>query len=176
MPLVFQDDVPVHWRASQNNAGAIMVNPITGAPLGAGNIQQTSGPVPFAQSVKVDTTPAALDPNGTLAVDVQASAATINDLRAAFALQSFLENSIRGGYRYVEQIWSHFKVRSSDARLQRPELICAHTQNVTISEVLATAQSNSEGFAIGTMGGHGISVGSDDGASFSVKNMVILSA
>ncbi|KAF2376545.1 hypothetical protein BSN82_18105, partial [Acinetobacter baylyi] len=104
------------------------------------------------------------DPNGTLVVDIQAEAATINDLREAFALQAFLERTIRGGARYIEQIWSHFHVRSSDARLQRPELICRSTQNVVISEVLSTAQSSnsgaSAGFGVGSDVGHGYLRGS----------------
>jgi len=113
---------------------------------------------------------AILDPRGNLEVDIMAEAATINDLREAFSLQAFLEKSIRGGLRYIEQIWSHFRVKSSDARLQRAEMIGRSTQNMVISEVLATAQSNNDGataeIAVGSMAGHGVSVGGSERVSF----------
>ena len=51
------------------------------------------------------------------------SASTINDLRRAYRLQEWLEKNARGGSRYIEQIFSHFGVKSSDARLQRPEYL-----------------------------------------------------
>ena len=52
-----------------------------------------------------------------------ATAATINDLRLAFQVQRFLERQARGGARYIETILSQFGVKSSDARLQRPEYL-----------------------------------------------------
>lgn len=51
------------------------------------------------------------------------SVGTINDLRTAYRIQTWLENNARCGSRYIEQILAHFGVRSSDARLQRPELL-----------------------------------------------------
>lgn len=44
-----------------------------------------------------------------------ATAATINELRNAFAIQQFLEREMRGGTRFGEQIWSHFQVEFQDA-------------------------------------------------------------
>lgn len=51
------------------------------------------------------------------------SVGTINDLRTAYRIQMWLENNARCGSRYIEQILSHFGVMSSDARMQRPELL-----------------------------------------------------
>ena len=48
---------------------------------------------------------------------------SINELRRAFRLQEWLEKMARGGSRYIEQILVHFGVKSSDARLQRPEYL-----------------------------------------------------
>jgi len=108
-----------------------------------------------------------------LGVDVQAEAASINDLREAFSLQAFLERSIRGGVRYVEQLLSMFNVRSSDQRLQRAEFIGRDVQTMTISEVLATAQSSDDAATaeinVGTMAGHGISVGGRDGLYYKAE-------
>ncbi len=81
----------------------------------------------------------------------------INDLRRSHALQRFLEKQARGGYRYIETILNHFGVRSSDARLQRPEYLGGGKQPIVISEVLNTSATATE--PQGDMAGHGISVG-----------------
>lgn len=83
---------------------------------------------------------------------------TINDLRTASALQRWLEKNARGGYRYIEQLLSHFGVVSSDKRLQRPEYLGGGKQPVVISEVLNTT-GEAGGLEQGNMAGHGISVG-----------------
>lgn len=89
--------------------------------------------------------------NGTL------EPTTINDLRRAFRLQEWLEKNARGGTRYIENILTHFGVRSSDKRLQRPEYITGIKSPVVISEVLNTT-GESSGLPQGNMAGHGISV------------------
>lgn len=89
----------------------------------------------------------------------QATAATINELRSAFRLQEWLEKNARGGSRYTESILSHFGVRSSDARLQRPEFLGGGSVPVQISEVLQTAPASGSSTPLAEMGGHGISVG-----------------
>lgn len=69
------------------------------------------------------------------------SSATINELRRAIKTQEFLEARARGGSRYIEQILSIFGVRSSDARLQRPEYLGGGRSPVVISDVLQTSQT-----------------------------------
>lgn len=81
---------------------------------------------------------------------------TINDLRRAFKLQEWLEKAARGGSRYIESILSHFGVRSSDKRLQRPEYITGTKSPVVISEVLNT--SDTAEAPQGNMAGHAVSV------------------
>lgn len=95
----------------------------------------------------------AYNPNGSLIV----GSTTINDLRSAFRLQEFLERSARTGRRYIETILGHFGVRSSDARLQRPEYITGIKSPVVISEVLNTA-GETGGLPQGNQAGHGVSV------------------
>ncbi len=85
------------------------------------------------------------------------SAATINELRRAVKAQEFLEAMARGGSRYIEQIYSIFGVRSSDARLQRPEFLGGGKSNVVISDVLQTSQTT-DGNPLATPAGHGVSV------------------
>lgn len=97
------------------------------------------------------------DPNGSLTAEFTNILSNINDLRRSLKVQEWLEKNARGGSRYIEQIFSHFGVRSSDARLQRPEYLGGGVSPVVISEVLQTSQTDTT--ALGTMGGHGISVG-----------------
>lgn len=101
------------------------------------------------------TTPLALDPQGTLYANLSAvTGIPVTELRLANALQRFMELSSHRGSRYVEYLLSRFGVRSSDARLQRPELLSRSKSVVQISEVLATAEGTSTD--VGDLKGHGI--------------------
>jgi len=71
-----------------------------------------------------------------------ATAATINQLRLAFATQKFLERQARSGSRYIEVIKGHFNVTSPDARLQRPEYIGGGSSPVNISPVAQTSSTD----------------------------------
>ena len=85
------------------------------------------------------------------------SAANINDLRLAFALQRYEEARARYGSRYVEYL-RYLGVRSSDARLQRPEYLGGGKQTIQFSEVLQTAPNDPEdNVGVGELKGHGIS-------------------
>lgn len=110
-----------------------------------------------------------LDPNGTLGVtDLQSTAATIETLRSTFRLQEFLERDAVGGTRYIETIYNHFGVTSSDSRLNRPEVIGMFKGNMVISEVLQTSESGSGATDTpqGNMAGHGISVNGGRGMNY----------
>jgi hypothetical protein len=91
--------------------------------------------------------------------------ATINDLRTANKLQMWLEKMARGGSRYAEVILEHFFIRSSDARLQRPEYLGGNTSPVVISEVLSTVGTTASGIEApqGNMSGHGVAANSTRG-------------
>lgn len=100
-----------------------------------------------------------LDPHGSMYADLStAEPVTINELRRAVALQRWLENNARGGSRYIEQIFAHFGVKSSDARLQRPEFLGGGKTPLNISEVLQTSESTAES-PLADMAGHGIALG-----------------
>lgn len=99
--------------------------------------------------------------------ELAAQAADINDLRLAFRLQEFLEKMARGGSRYTEVILSHFGVKTSDGRLQRPEYITGVKQPIVISEVLNTTGTSE--LPQGNMAGHGIGVLSGDFGSITVE-------
>lgn len=95
-----------------------------------------------------------LDPNGGLQTDLSgASAVTINALREAMALQRFAEARARYGSRYTEYL-RYLSVKSSDARLQRPEYLGGGKNVIQFSEVLQTAEGTNP---VGELRGHGIS-------------------
>ena len=82
-----------------------------------------------------------------------AKAISINDLRIAAALQQMYELDALAGTRYTEIIFSHFGVRSSDARLQRSEYLGGKkvpiniTQVIQQSETATTPQGNLTGMS-----------------------------
>lgn len=97
------------------------------------------------------------DPNNAgfpnIRVDLSnATAASVNDLRLALALQRYEEARARYGSRFVEYL-RYLGVRSSDARLQRPEYLGGGRQVIQFSEVLQTAEGSNP---VGELRGHGI--------------------
>lgn len=95
--------------------------------------------------------------HGTVNVDLStATAATVNDLRLALALQRYEEARARFGSRYTEYL-RYLGVRSSDARLQRPEYLGGARTNLQFSEVLSTNVAADDSQVLpGQFGGHGI--------------------
>lgn len=87
-----------------------------------------------------------------------ATAINVNDLREAFALQRYEEARARYGSRYTEYL-RYLGVRSSDARLQRPEYLGGGRQTIQFSEVLQTGPGSVDGgdeSVVGELKGHGI--------------------
>lgn len=109
-----------------------------------------------------------IDVSGQHYVDLSdgTESTTIKDLRNAFSLQRWLERNARAGSRYVEFLLSHFGVRSSDARLQRPEFLGGDKSPIVISEVLQTSETDQSPQA--NMAGHGLNVG----AGFAFKTFI----
>ncbi|WNK12471.1 MAG: major capsid protein [Microvirus sp.] len=86
-----------------------------------------------------------------------ATAATITQLREAFAIQRYKENRMRYGSRYVEYLAAAFNVKSSDGRLDRPEYLAGGKQVIQFSEVLQTGGTSAGApTGVGNLTGHGI--------------------
>jgi hypothetical protein len=83
-----------------------------------------------------------------------ATALTVNDLREAMALQRYQEARARYGSRYTEYL-RFLGVKSSDARLQRPEYLGGGKQTVQFSEVLQTGPDQADE-GVASLYGHGI--------------------
>lgn len=90
-----------------------------------------------------------------------ATAASVTDLRTALAIQRYQEARSRYGSRYTEYL-RYLGVKSSDARLQRPEFLGGGKTQIQFSEVLNTASNATDPTAqtnlddLGRLGGHGI--------------------
>lgn len=152
--------------------GEVVVDPAAGVPTfidASGNPQYGTVENSFTNGINTGgvTQNLSYDPDGTMSV----SPTTINELRRAFRLQEWLEKNARGGTRYIEQILAHFGVKSSDARLQRPEYIYGSKTPVVISEVLNTTGSfagvdDPTSPVQGNMSGNAVSVGTSNNATY----------
>lgn len=120
---------PGYFRNSTTNAivtGAVTSEAVTG-------------------DLQVGGVDAYYNPNNTLTMDV-------NALRNATSVQRYMEARARFGSRYSEYL-RYLGVKSSDARLQRPEYLGGGKQTIQFSEVLQTAEGTNP---VGMMRGHGI--------------------
>lgn len=138
LPLTFAPNIPIDF--TPNGQPGLIKQP-NGSAIVNGDVVVGAGPVPYTNSMQVGANASVYDPNGTLTVDIQAQAVTLDTLRTAIVLQEYLERVARSGQRYTEHIMGQFGVKSSDARVQRPEYIGGLKQVFAVSEVLATAQS-----------------------------------
>lgn len=150
-------------------SGELAVKYKTGVqPTSIAHESATGSPISNAEGFVTDSNGHVYDDQGNMVtwdssssykvpINSDAITSNINDLRTAYRLQRWLENNARAGSRYIEQILSHFGVRSSDARLQRPEFLGGGQSPVVISEVLQNSETATT--PQGTMAGHGVSVG-----------------
>lgn len=99
----------------------------------------------------------AIYPSNLYADLAAATGATIDQLREALAMQKYMENRSRFGSRFVEYLLS-LGVKSSDARLQRPEYVFGAKGTVQFSEVLqqGVTTSGTPSTGVGSLLGHGL--------------------
>lgn len=96
---------------------------------------------------------------GVLAADMgSVTAASINELRQAIAVQHILERDARTGTRYKEYLQGAWGVTSPDARLDRSEYIGGYRLPININQVIQTSatdttspQGNTAAFSMTTM-------------------------
>lgn len=81
--------------------------------------------------------------NAYLGADLSAvTAATINDLRKAVAVQQYYEALARGGSRYREQVQALWNVTISDKTVQIPEYLGGGRYHVNINQIVQTADND----------------------------------
>jgi hypothetical protein len=97
-----------------------------------------------------------LDSTHTIEADLtNATAATVNQLKQAFAEQRFKEARSRYGNRYKEYL-AWLGVNSPDGRLQRAELLGGGKQTISFSEIVQAGPDYDSNDGVGTLRGHGI--------------------
>lgn len=143
---------------SGNGAPTFDVDDATGVTLGA-NLASINADWSTAPS-NPDPTAVWNDPKlvfGSGVADLSgATAADVSAVRRAFAIQRYQEARAQYGSRYTEYL-RYLGIRSSDARLQRPEYLGGGKQTVAFSEVLRTGSLSDESSKmVGEMKGHGI--------------------
>lgn len=92
----------------------------------------------------------------------EATAANINEFRLAVALQQMLELDALGGTRYTEIIFSHFGVKSSDARLQRSEYLGGKKIPIDITQVIQSSATTDTSSPQGNIAGISFTFDGDD--------------
>lgn len=101
-----------------------------------------------------------------------ASSLTINGLYRLKALQVWCNRNVVGGTRYIEQMRYHHGVISSDARLQRPEMIGSCEFPVSIVPVTQTSATDDTGevvYPLADRAGQAQIVGSSKTLTFSCE-------
>lgn len=160
LPLSF-NDVNVNYTTAYTpvRVAGSLANPFIGDAVFTGT--------PPVDALK-DTAgnPLTINPQATADTSALTGNTTINEFRRALRLQEWLERNARGGTRYIESMMSHFGVKSSDKRLQRPEFIGGFKEPVVISEVLQTSGTASGTTPLAQNAGHGITVGGGKNMSY----------
>jgi len=93
-------------------------------------------------------------------VDISQQGISINDFRGVNALQRWLETNMRRGFKYKDQILSHFGVDVSYAELDMPEFIGGVSQMVDIQQINQTSETNTD--PLGSYAGQASAVGSNN--------------
>ncbi|AXH76622.1 MAG: major capsid protein [Microviridae sp.] len=154
-------DIPLGTSAPIIGLSYMATGTATGSTgYGYGVSDSGSGDVPFAGTPVIGTSNAAglirMESLGAVSATNRpqvyadlsdATAATINQLRQAFAVQKLYERDARGGTRYTEIIRAHFNVTSPDARLQRPEYIGGGQTPINLYPI---AQTQAQGTGVDT--------------------------
>lgn len=101
-----------------------------------GNMETGTGQVMLGNLIKHE---------GILGADLQnIEAATINQLRQAFAVQHYYEALARGGSRYREQVRALFGVSISDKTVQVPEYLGGGRYHVNVNQIVQTSGQQTE--------------------------------
>lgn len=94
---------------------------------------------------------------------------SVNSLRLSFQLQKFYERCARGGTRFRETIKAQFGVDIPDSRVQIPEYLGGSRIDLSVHEVVNTAENAEVGSSLGNLGAMSVTV--DQNNSF-IKSFV----
>lgn len=143
-------NAPIYWADRDNNPLTIQDLKDTGIWKDTGDLNRTLNEM-MTQDYKSTTEKARAvlgsKSSGTsmgdqMTADLSSvSAATINELRQAFAVQHYYEALARGGSRYREIIRSLFGTLISDKTVQIPEYLGGGRYMINVSQVIQTSES-----------------------------------
>ena len=141
----------------QENLSGSLQNPNFANPIG--NIITEAGVTPQNQAVYKD------------GLSLESAEILINNLRRSLRVQEWREKNMRGGNRYIENMYHHFGVKSSDARLQRSQYLGGRKVPVVIGEVLQSVDTRvtSEGVTTGNPLGQRAGIANAGGVSQRIK-------
>ena len=116
--------------SASNKAGSLVYTRATGAP-GEKQAMKFTG---------VERSSNEVGTGGWIYADLASvTAATINDLRKAVAVQQYYEALARGGSRYREQVQALWDVVISDKTVQVPEYLGGGRYHVNINQIVQTS-------------------------------------
>lgn len=119
--------------SNQNVPGSLSYNNVTGKPNEKKQMEFTG----------TERTSGEIGVGGWMYTDLSAvTAATINDLRKAVAVQQYYEALARGGSRYREQVQALWNVTISDKTVQVPEYLGGGRYHVNINQIVQTAAND----------------------------------
>jgi hypothetical protein len=145
-PVQENGDFRLTWPSIASGPRTIVGAPGGLSYSGAGMAGPTDGT--YASGLEVNLT--------------DATAATINQLREAFLMQSLFELDARGGTRFPEVINAHFNTILPDFTIQRPEYLGGGHYDINIhpvaqnSETGTTPQGKLASFATHMVGGNSL--------------------
>lgn len=112
---------------------------------------------------------AASNSSGIYGGSLRVDAGTIQMLRQASAMDQYqLRSALGGNGTSQDWILAHYGVKSSDTRLDIPQMLGRAKSFVSISEVTQTSQSSTDS-SLGEFAGHGISVNNHGLCDFFVE-------
>lgn len=129
-PIKMFDDNGINGPTSpttiwmSGNAASLAQNDANQTIVALGSMEQTSGDS-IARYIATDLS--------------NVEAATVNQLRQAFAVQHYYEALARGGSRYREQVRALFGVSISDKTVQIPEYLGGGRYHVNINQIVQTS-------------------------------------
>lgn len=155
-PVNIQPDNNFLVTAGTNRATQVVISGATTHSLNAADSAMPTGtPIQYYRGIKAT------------ADLTQATAATVNALRLAFATQRILEKDARGGTRMREIVKNHFHTTMADARAQIPEYIGGATRVPINIEQVTQTSSGIQGSPLGQPGATSTTTNVDDGVTYS---------
>lgn len=143
---------------NMSNPLKLGVSGVSGGDVQTGFMELKSGEVGPGNKSGMSSVTYKLDRSNLVADLSAATAATVNELRYAFAVQKYLERS-NFGSRFFEMLAAHYGVTSPDARLQRPEYLGGKRFAINIQQVLSTADyAAGTGTKVGATGANSVTV------------------